>query len=115
MRETVIYKGTGTAVAKMVANETTELDVAAVKVLAAAKVLAALHVRSARYLKSLQVGIERGKKGVKDRTVFSDDPQSHIIESGHAARRGADMVGPMKWVPGQHILERAARMSERRL
>lgn len=78
------------------------MDSAAAKVLARAKARASTHRKTGRYASSLKSKTVRTRQGVHDRVVYSDDPNAHIIEFGHASPSG-------KWVEGQHILRNAAR------
>lgn len=91
-----VYKGAGTKVAKLPGIQP-ELDKAARTILNRAKGLAARRADSGRYLRSLNAVTVPGKKGVKDRLVYSSDPGAIPIEFGHISRSG-------KWVPGQRIL-----------
>lgn len=94
-----IYKGTGGKIARLPGIQP-ELDSAAAKILARAKAGASQHVRSGHYLNSLKVKTARGKAGVIDREVYSDDPGAVAIEYGHLAEGKS---GPT-WVPGHRVL-----------
>ena len=85
-----------------VASRDPAMDAVAAKVLARAKAKASAHVKTGRYVGSLTSKTVRTRQGVHDRLVYSDDPDAHIIEFGHASPSG-------KWVEGQHILRDAAR------
>lgn len=94
-----VFKGVGTKIAKLQGLQP-ELDKAAATILARAKGHASSRADSGAYMSSLGVRPVAGKKGVKDREVYSDDPGSVPIEFGHISEGG-------KWVPGQRILLRA--------
>lgn len=82
------------------------LDVAAEKVLIRAQALAAGHVDTGAFSRSLGITKDKHRSGVVDRLVVATDPAALSIEVGHvAARKG---IGPARFVPGLHILGRAA-------
>lgn len=94
-----VFAGVGTKLAKLPGLQP-ELDKAAGSILNRAKAHAAGRTDSGAYMSSLKVKAVPGKKGVKDREVYSDDPGAIPIEFGHISEGG-------KWVPGQRILLRA--------
>lgn len=94
-----VFKGVGTKLAKLPGIQP-ELDTAAAAILARAQSHASSRSDSGAYMSSLGVGVVAGKKGVKDREVYSDDPGAIPIEFGHIS-------AAEKWVPGQRILLRA--------
>ena len=100
MADVVIERGTGVEVARMV-GLTEGFTRACLPLLIVARSLAAQHVDTAAYIRSLSIERIPGKKGVMDRSVFSNDPQAHIIEAGH--------IQGGKFHEGQHILRKAAR------
>lgn len=99
--------------AAVIAGQSSQMDRAADAVLRNARVLAAAHVNTGNYIKNLSVMTVPSRQPsrvgyVKDRLVVSDDPASPSIEWGHMVRyKNARRV---RWVPGQHILSRAAGM-----
>lgn len=99
-----VYKGAGTAVAKLPGIQP-ELDKAASGILARAKARAAAHVDEGNYLASLQVRSVPGRKGVRDRLVESTHPASVAIEYGH----WHDTKKGKIFVPGQYILKGAIK------
>lgn len=103
MADVEIDRDTGVVVARMV-GLTEDFTRACLPLLIVARSLAAQHVDTAAYIHSLGIERIKGKKGVTDRSVYSNDPQAHIIEAGHmqSSRKG------LHFVEGQHILRRAA-------
>lgn len=91
-----VFKGAGTNVAKLPGVQA-ELDKGAQKVLVRAKANAAAHFKTGAYSASLGVAVVPGKRGVKDRMVYSSDPAAVPIEFGHVAADG-------RVVQGQRIL-----------
>lgn len=104
-----VYKVAGIYAAQ-IAGEDPAMDAAADLVLARARATAAQHRITGEY--SANMGTERvpGKRGVTDRIVYTDDPAATHIEWGHVARMPKGIHGPAKWVPGLHIMGRAARL-----
>lgn len=94
-----VFKGVGTKIARLPGVQP-ELDKAAAKILARAKAGASQHVRSGHYLNSLKIKTVRGKGGVIDREVYSDDPGAVAIEYGHLT----DGKNGPTWVPGHRVL-----------
>lgn len=94
-----IHPGAGTKIAKLPGVQP-ELDAAAGAILSRAKANAAGRADSGAYARSLGVKATPGRKGVKDRVVYTTDPGAVPIEFGHISEGG-------KWVPGQRILLRA--------
>jgi hypothetical protein len=100
-----------------------ELDAIADEIQSYAIGLAAEHVNTADYANSLKVAIDRSSPSGRDRLVYSDDPAALAIEYGHhiADNEGGDSTDravrrrrrqaddrETRFVPGQHILGRAA-------
>lgn len=103
-----VYKSAGLITAKMAGNNSTALDVVAAQVRAAALSLAAQHRETGNFANSITAPqVVRGRNGVKDRMVSATDPNALSIEYGHMTRRG-QLVGPLRFVPGLHIMARAA-------
>lgn len=90
-----IYRGAGTKVAKLPGVQA-ELDKGAQKVLVRAKTNAAAHFKTGAYSASLGVAVVPGKRGVKDRMVYSSDPAAVPIEFGHVAADGRVVQG--QWI-----------------
>jgi hypothetical protein len=104
-KDVTIYSTAGRTVAQIVGNESTALDEVAAGILSRARALAATHIKSGDYYASLGVDTVRGKGGVTDRQVYSDDKGAGWIEWGHVELTDE---GP-KRVAGQYILTRAAQ------
>lgn len=51
------------------------------------------------FASSIKTKSVRTKRGVKDRLVYSDDPQAGIIEYGYLCKNG-------KWQPGHFVFNR---------
>lgn len=102
-----VYKNAHVVAARMV-GESAPMDRLAQKILAGAKGLAASHVITGDYIGSLKIA-KVGRR-VKDRRIYSDDPDALAIEFGHAQRQ-AD--GTVRWIPGQFILIQAAQAVKR--
>jgi hypothetical protein len=69
-------------------------------------VFAAEHEDTGAYRRSLSVEKTTGPKGVPDYLVSTDDPGALAIEYGHMTP--ASKNSPGTFVPGKHILGRAA-------
>lgn len=82
------------------------LDEVAHEIEAYAIGLASEHVETGDYAESIGVTIDRTSPSRRDRLVYSDDPAAMEIEYGHHAKRKDGGEG--EFVPGQHILGRAA-------
>lgn len=102
-----VYKNAHVVAAEIV-GESAAMDRVADRILTTAKGIAAGHVRTGDYLKSLNVA-KVGRR-VKDRRIYSDDPDALAIEFGHMATRSD---GSTYWVPGQFILIQAAEAVKR--
>lgn len=100
-----VFKNVPNQVARMAGNSS-EMDVAAHKLLGIAKARAAKHRLTGAYLAKLSVENVAGKKGVRDRLVVAGDKAAMSIEYGHAQRTGNDdpSKADFKWIPGQYIL-----------
>lgn len=94
--------------AAQVAGESSVMDDVAEQVAGLARSLASAHKVTGKYLSGIGTERTRGKRGVTDRLAYVDDPAATFIEWGHVTRGGEDMIGPRKWVPGLHIMGRAA-------
>lgn len=83
------------------------LDKAAAEVAARAKVNAAGHGSLAADIKTT--------RGKIDRAVVLDRSDAANIELGHAFNEfrpdDAPLIGPLRWVPGLHVMRDAARRS----
>lgn len=77
-----VYKGAGTAVAKLPGVQPL-LDKGAREILGRARAQASRHMDTGAYFRSLQAMAVPGKKGVMDRIVYSDDPAAIPIEFGY--------------------------------
>lgn len=110
---TVIDRGTGVAMARIV-GDSSEMTAMCEPMVVAARALAATHIVTGSYISSFAVDKIPGKKGVMDRAVYNDDPQSHIIEDGHL-NIGRDEHGlpTVTFVEGLHILRRVAASAGR--
>lgn len=93
--------------AARIAGESAAMDAAAKKTLTRARASAAKHANTGAYMASLATGRIKGKKGVTDREVYSDDPAALEIELGHFATRKDGSPG--RFVPGQFNLVRASK------
>lgn len=91
-------------IAALAASDSPLLAATARKVQAAAKAEALAHKRSGELAGSIKVA-----KGRIDHVVYSDDPKALHVEYGHLAKPGRKKAGIAKWVPGLHIMGRAAR------
>lgn len=80
-----------------VASHDTAMDQAARKVESAIKAQAP--VDKGAFINSIKTTTVRTPRGVKDRVIYTDDPQAHIIEWGHISRSG-------RWVPGAFTFSR---------
>lgn len=100
-----VFKNVGNQVARM-AGDSSEMDVAAHKLLALAKARAVKHRLTGAYMARLSVENVAGKKGVRDRLVVAGDKAAMSIEYGHAQRTNNQdpSKSDFRWVPGQYIL-----------
>ena len=106
-----VNKNAGVVVARIVGRDPI-MDQVAGKLLAKAVGRASRHVKTGSYIRSLKIANVPGKKGVRDRLVYSDDPAALSIEYGHAQRRRGDHgrnSADFVFVPGQFILSGAIR------
>lgn len=96
-----VNKNAGILAAK-IAGEASEMDAAIATVESAVQSEAARHRRTGEFQTSIKSGRVKGKRGVTDRAVWSEDPAAYSIEYGHTTPAGTD-------VPGKFILTNAAR------
>lgn len=101
-----VYKSAGIAAAR-VAGEMPEMDSAMNEVEGAVRAEAARHSRTGAFARSIRSGRVKGKKGVTDRLVWSEDSAAWSIEFGHlAGKRGSPNRRP---VPGKHVFANAVK------
>lgn len=94
-----VHKGAGTKVAKLPEVQP-HLDAAANLIRTRAAARAAGSMRTGAYSRAFKVRKVRGKKGVIDRLVENDHPDSFAIEHGH----WSDSDKNPTWVPGRRDL-----------
>lgn len=103
----VVHSNVGVVVARIVGNHAV-MDATAQKVLARARQVAGQHRLTGTYLGSFQVSRVPGRSGVTDRLVSNTDKAAVSIEYGHFTRQGRTSQAPPRFVPGQHIMGKAA-------
>lgn len=88
--------------AARIAGQDPEMDAAMHRVERAVQSEAVKHRDTGDFQSSIRSGRVRGKKGVTDRAVWSDDQAAWPIEFGHVTKGGTH-------VPGAFIFSNAAR------
>lgn len=98
-----LYKSLEVLVAREAAKDP-KMDTLAAKV--EANVKANAPVESGAFRKSIKRVSKAGKRGVKDRIIYSDDPAAKIIEYGYVTKKGKG-----KYVPGHHPFRKGLKAS----
>lgn len=92
-----IYKSAGLTAA-IIAGESAAMDKAAAKVAQAVKREAAKHRDTGDFQRSIKTKRVRGRSGVTDREVYTDDPNAWTIETGHLAPDGTHVPGNFTFI-----------------
>jgi hypothetical protein len=101
------YNGAGNQAAR-IAGQSAEMDVVAEALARRAREIAIAHSVTGNFFNSIDTAEIRGKRGVTDRIVYTDDPAAVSIEFGHQTRLGKGIHGPRSYVEGLHIFGRVA-------
>lgn len=102
MPSSSIHKDASVIAARL-AGESPVMDAAAEKLAGRIRTAAGAEADTGAFARSIKTARSKGKKGVTDRVVYSDDPGAISIEHGH--------VQGSSYVPGKHIFTNTARTS----
>jgi hypothetical protein len=101
-----VYKYAGLEAAK-IAGKLPQMDATADRVMLAVLAAGGPHFKTGQFAKSIKTANVRGRNGVRDRIVYSTDPNLWSIEFGHwYVNRKTKLKS--QWVQGLFILRNTA-------